>query len=239
MTRRNDDSKDDMSKPELETLYREAGDVEPGSGLDRIVRARAAEASREARAPRRLPWVGGLVTASVAIVAIAVVLQQSPPGRPAPETGAALERSAPDAFMAPSMGAQSGEKAAVEGGREASDAEQVQPHAPPPAPSVAAPAAMQDSAATGEAEIEVDEIRRSRREDGMAERPGLAAEPARDVPAEIIDGPDRMLERIGSLIERGEFQRASELLETFRREFPGHDIPEEIEKALGSTAPPD
>ncbi|MEX0916285.1 MAG: hypothetical protein WDZ60_10350, partial [Wenzhouxiangellaceae bacterium] len=56
----------DKQTRELQALYREAGDVEPETGLDRIVRARADQASRDRRPAGRLPWLGGLVTASVA-----------------------------------------------------------------------------------------------------------------------------------------------------------------------------
>lgn len=79
---------------ELERLYRDAGDIEPEAGLDRLIRARAG-ASLE-RPPERSSrsWAGGLVAASVALVALAVVLQQSPPDdSPAP---AAADRSAID-----------------------------------------------------------------------------------------------------------------------------------------------
>lgn len=71
---------------ELGRLYDHVGGVEPGAGLDCIIRARADQAVHKSRT-RRLPWLGGLTTASVAVMAIALVLQQSPPGPPAvPET---------------------------------------------------------------------------------------------------------------------------------------------------------
>ena len=110
--RRNDKDRDPTVRAsKLEALYSRAGDVEPDSGLDRIIRARADEATRGARSPGRIPWLGGLVTASVAVVAIALVLQQTPPGEPVPESLAPRDSAEVDAYMAPSMGAQSQRKA--------------------------------------------------------------------------------------------------------------------------------
>jgi hypothetical protein len=84
----------DKSSAELEALYREHGDAEPPEGLDRIVRARAERAAESGR--RRLaPWIGGVATASVAVVAVAIVLNQSPqptalqPPETAPQSEAA------------------------------------------------------------------------------------------------------------------------------------------------------
>lgn len=72
-------TRNDRDKPsaELEALYREHGDAEPPEGLDRIIRARAERATESGRR-RAAPWVGGVATASVAIVAVAIVLNQSP-----------------------------------------------------------------------------------------------------------------------------------------------------------------
>ncbi len=108
--RRSDKNRDHTTHASrLEALYSQAGDVEPEAGLDRIVRARAAEAVGGARSPGRIPWLSGLVTASVAVVAIVMVLQQVPPGEPVPvpESPAPRDSTEADAYMAPSMGAQS------------------------------------------------------------------------------------------------------------------------------------
>lgn len=232
--RRNDKDHDRAARDaRLKALYSRAGDVEPDSGLDRIVRARADEAVRARRSSNRLPWLGGLVTASVAVVAIAVMLQQTPPGEPLPRTLAPQEPGGPEAYMAPSMGAQFMEKAADEGDRARPESARTQSSAPPHARSVAAPDAMQDRATDADASMEE---RRSRHDDFVAEQAGIAVEHAREVATEIIEDPDRILERIKTMIERDEMQRARELLETFRRGFPEHNIPEEIEQAL---APPD
>lgn len=81
------------AQTELDRLYSESGEVEPKAGLDRIVLARAEQALTEPRRRKRQPWLTGLATASVALVALAVVLQQSPP---APESELLLESTEAD-----------------------------------------------------------------------------------------------------------------------------------------------
>lgn len=97
----------DKTESRLEALYREAGDIEPDAGLDRIIRARADESVRINSSPMKPPWLGGLITAAVAMVAIAVVMQQTPPGDPITESLVPQDSGEPEAFMAPSLGVQS------------------------------------------------------------------------------------------------------------------------------------
>jgi len=73
---------------ELDELYREAGDIGPDPGIDRIIRARAEQAATIPR-PRRTAWLGGLATASVAVAVVAVVLQQAPGPESQPEAAPA------------------------------------------------------------------------------------------------------------------------------------------------------
>ena len=75
---------------ELDRLYSESGAAEPAAGLDRIILARADRALEDARRTPRRPLLAGLATASVAVVALAVVLQQTPT---APESVQQLERT--------------------------------------------------------------------------------------------------------------------------------------------------
>lgn len=226
---RNDKRRDELDS-RLEVLYREAGDVEPDAGLDRIVRARAEEAARTARSSSRLPWrLGGLVTASVAVLAIAVVLQQSPPGplrsSGTPETDAPIERSEPEAFMSPSAGADATLKSTADprsGIREmesaGADAAQA---APAPSPALREPLRSLS-----------EEERAARLDDIIAEQAASVAEPADRLPEEIADDPDKMLDRIEALIERDEIRRARELLDLFRREYPDHTIPPAMQESL-------
>lgn len=100
------ESRNDKTDKRLETLYQRDSDIEPDAGLDRIIRARAAESVHASRSSVRPAWLGGVVTAAVAIVAVTVVLQQTPPGDPAADSLIPQESAEPEAFMAPSMGAQ-------------------------------------------------------------------------------------------------------------------------------------
>ncbi|AKS40451.1 hypothetical protein [Wenzhouxiangella marina] len=76
----------------LARQYREHGQAEPPAGLDRMIRARAEEAVKHRRLKGPLPWMGGLATAAVLVLAIGVVIQTPPPAPEAlPEIGAADE----------------------------------------------------------------------------------------------------------------------------------------------------
>lgn len=221
--------RNDKQDARLEALYREAGDVEPDAGLDRIIRARADEAAGSHRSSSRLPWLGGLVTASVAIVAIAVVLQQSPPSQPAQDSFAPLEESEPEAYMSPSLGADAEMKSSSEMRRARSEIRDMQsagadaPEAAPPPSPAALPTPAQSLS---------EEQRAARRGDIVAEQAVNVAEPAEAVARGITEDPDAMLTRIEELLEQDEIQPARELLETFRQKYPEHAIPEKIEKAL-------
>lgn len=214
----------DMHDPELEALYREAGDVEPDAGLDRIVHARADEARREQASPKRLPWLGGLVTASVAIVAIAVVLQQAPPGESRPETIGPTKLREPEAFMSPSVGAPAEQDESAAANRP--DSRTLQTVVPSQQRPTLAPGSVapEPEAATEE--------ERSRRERNIGEQTGIATETDRVISAEIADDPDRMLAEIRRLLDEGKIERAREGLARLRAKHPDHPIPESIEKVL-------
>ncbi|MBS3744165.1 MAG: hypothetical protein KGY48_07455 [Wenzhouxiangellaceae bacterium] len=230
MTEHRNDKRRDELDSRLEALYREAGDVEPDAGLDRIVRARAEEATRTGRSSSRLPWrLGGLVTASVGVLAIAVVLQQSPPGplrsSGTPEADAPIERSEPEAFMSPSAGADATLKSTTNPRSEVRQMESAGADAPEaaPAPSPSLREPLQPQS---------EETRAARVDDIVAEQAANVAEPAIPLPEEIADDPDKMLDRIEALIERDEIRRARELLDRFRREYPDRKIPPAMEEAL-------
>lgn len=61
---------------ELERRYASGRDIEPEPGLDRIIRARAEQATKISRSHRPTRWLGGLATAAAVVLAIGVVLQQ-------------------------------------------------------------------------------------------------------------------------------------------------------------------
>lgn len=233
MTEHSNDRKD---KP-LEALYRDAGDVEPDAGIDRIIRARAGEAADTRRSTNRLPWLGGLVTASVAIVAIAVVLQQTPPGPPPAEAPEAADAEALESrrFMAPSVGADATLESSAEAQRARREMRQMQSiaetaeEAPPqaePRPSAAALDDRANAVSEQDRPVVISERRR-------AELPDKGVvEPAHSKSAEIDEDPAAILARIESLIDTGEHRRALELLDAFRKNHPDHPIAEDIEKEL-------
>lgn len=236
MTEHQNDNKD---SPRLEALYREAGDIEPDAGLERVIRARADEAVRLGRSASRRPWLGGLVTASVAIVAIAVVLQQTPPHEPGTES-----RSVPktpsvtagdaDAFMSPSIGADATLEESTGAQRRArreiremqstSTSDLVEPPASP-APSV-------EQSRAGNRSPESVQAQAREQESVVANRNGIAAEPTQSESEEVADDSGAMLKRIKALIENDDIERARGLLETFMRKYPDQTVPEEIREAL-------
>lgn len=222
------------TQTELETLYHKAGDVEPDGGLDRVIRARAEEASRKASKPGRLPWLGGLVTASVAIVAIAVVLQQSPPSQPAPEAGAPLERSAPEAYMAPSMGAQSQQEVSADADRARAESHEEEESAFR-ADRTQTREALQDAATetrprpTAQPETE-PAAPPAEADDSAPDRLTGARLNATDNAA--LKSGDALVEKLRELIEAGRMDDARRLRDEARDLDPELELPEDIEQAL-------
>ena len=228
----------DKHDTRLEALYREAGDVEPDAGLDRIIRARADEAVRVGRSSNRLTWLGGLVTASVSIIAIAVVLQQAPPGEPALESPAPQQSRQPEAFMAPSMGAQSRQKVSADANSRYSET-------------------LEAEQSPGAARTE--QARRSRQELTTEEHERLAERPGTEIMAPSLGSNDSVQDRMmvtGSgitaadlaglepgetliaklreLIKEQRIEEARRLLEEAAELEPKLELPEDIEQALKS-----
>ena len=227
------EQRNDKHDARLEALYREAGEAEPDAGLDRIIRARADEAVRVGRSANRLPWLGGLVTASVAIVAIAVVLQQTPPAERSPAIQGLPETETPAAFMAPSVGADAALKSSDESHRARSEIREMQSagadrlEASPP-PSAARRARAQSLS---------DEQHAQRLGEVASEQALNVSEPAQslsDETEETAHDPAPILARIEVLIANEEIQRARDLLEAFRHRYPDHVVPEKIREAVAA-----
>jgi len=225
----------------LATLYRQAGDVEPDAGLDRIIRARASEAVLTRRSSNRLPWLGGLVTASVAIVAIAVVLQQAPPGERLPESLAPQASDEPDAFMAPSMGAQSQQDVSADADRAAAESleEEISPPAGaqlqarnslPEAPSES----RQRRAAPPEAEPSAPS---AGQDDPAMDRISVTGARIADPEQAALESRDALVEKLRELIDAGRLDEARGLLDA-AADMDTDDmdtdveLPEDIEQAL-------
>lgn len=220
------DRKQDMPDAELEALYREAGDVEPRPGLDRMIRARAEEASRNRHVSRRLPWLGGLATASVAIVAIAVVMQQTPPGESTSEAIGPTELREPKAFMAPSVGAPAEQEKSGQAGRARAESRTPQPSASARSDT---DGTRRDAVPVPDAETQADHAQTDRI---YGEQADIMTAPNRAVPAKIADDPDAMLAEIRELLDAGKTGQAHEWLERLRSTHPDHVVPEDIEQAL-------
>lgn len=238
------DNGNDRRVDDLEALYRQTPDVAPDAGLDRIIRARADEAARTSRSSRRVPWLGGLVTASVAIVAIAVVMQQAPPGSPVNDTFAPEQDTESGAFesrsiMSPSVGADAtleSSSAQTRGLRREIRQMQSASDMPAGAPPPQVPARPSAAAPDDRSGFTAEESRAERLDDIVAEQAAKVAEPARSEAVELEEDADAVLARIEALVGQGEIQRAAELLDAFKRSFPEHAVPEALETALGDAA---
>lgn len=232
------EQQNDKHDSRLESLYRKSGGVEPDAGLDRIIRARADQAVRAGRSSNRMPWLGGLATASVAIVAIAVVLQQAPPDGQAPEAFAPEESIEPGAFMAPSMGAQlqkqSQQDVSTDAGRTAPEIERN----PVPARSapIRAPGSLPEPASESrqrrEAQAEAEPEAPFARNDSATDR--IAVSGARivapDPPA--LESRQAVIDKLRELIAAERFEQAHRLLAAAAELYPDLDLPEDVGKAL-------
>lgn len=223
----------------LETLYREAGDVEPDAGLDRIIRARADEAAGRARSPSRIPWLGGLVTASVAIVAIAVVLQQTPPVRQPPEAFSPEESGEPKAFMAPSMGTQSPENVSADADRAAAESleEEISPPAGAPLPARnSLPEAPSESRQRRAASPEPEPSAPSAGQDDPAmDRIIVTGARIADPEQAALESRDALIEKLRELIHAGRLDEARGLRDAAADMDTEDELPEDIEQALDRT----
>ncbi|MEX2499367.1 MAG: hypothetical protein WD397_10895 [Wenzhouxiangellaceae bacterium] len=228
----------DKQTRELQALYREAGDVEPETGLDRIVRARADQASRDRRPAGRLPWLGGLVTASVAIIAIAVVLQQTPPGKPIPESLVPPAPAEPEAFMAPSMGAQSQQEVSADATRARSETRakeedsSLQTHRAPAREALPEAAAERRPRPAAQAEAE-PAAPSTEAEDSALERITITGSRLGNADRAVLKSGGDLIETLRELIEAERIDEAHRLLDEAIEHDPGLDLPEDIEQALG------
>jgi len=201
----------DNPNRELDELYREAGDVQPDPGIDRMIRARAEQAAERSQ-PRRTMWLGGLATASVAAVVLALTLRQAP----GPES-ATPQTPSPDADSEASFGDHSrrmesrsaraaapdidSEFARLRPGEQA-DAIEAEPNDPPVDPdrTVAARARV------GEADLEATQ--------------------------KEAFSPDALSDRLRRMIRAGQLDQARQLYREAAQLDPGLELPEDIGQAL-------
>jgi hypothetical protein len=218
MTTRNDEHRE----RELESLYREAGDAEPSDGLDRIIRARADQAAERTRRRRFAPWVGGLTTASVAIIAVTLGFLQKPNG--------ASEHRVPAEAQTPAL------ESAEPAGR-SPDRTALQKSETAPAGAPQQGAALRERRSVRD--TEAVEIAPS------ADFAGDRAAPANDAdealpplePSAASNDIEAMLARIRALLESGETERARAWAERLVETHPDYKLPEELRSRLTPEAP--
>lgn len=212
MTTRNNEHRE----RELESLYREAGDAEPSDGLDRIIRAHANQAAERTRRRRFAPWIGGLAAASVAIVAIALAIRQTPPDR-------LSERLAPDEATA-ADDTQPGKS----GGPSTGNAPTTRRQLPQPPTPPARSAAVRERGAAVDAEG-------GRSSQFAAEAPETTAgsEPSSpDGAAATKATAKEMLDAIEAALARGDSVQARTWARRLAERHPDHPLPEEVRSLL-------
>jgi len=217
----------DNGQDQLESLYREAGDVEPDSGIDRSIRARARVASGKTSRPGLGPWVGGLATASIALTVITLAIRQPPPEPTAPVPQAQQQRAeaaAPDAAFSDAAG------------RSAAPEPAVAPQSDLAPPSPVAPAASADREQSADA-------RERRQTRARRERPSraTAGESVRQAPTVVREtaaepdlDPQASIERLRELVASGKLEQARALDARLKRAHPELKLPEPLRKALAS-----
>jgi hypothetical protein len=192
----------DKTTDELASLYNRHrdDDIEPEAGLDRLIRARAEAATEAPRSNRSLPWVGGLATASLAIVALAVVLQQTPTDE-RHETDIAT-----DALSRPA------------------------PASDEPSPKAASnrQARVVDRKRSGSGEQRFKSAERSLPESGAAAVEETTEAVRAEAPAADADDPERWIAIIRALIDRGEIETARRQVDQLRKTNPEFQLPEDI-----------
>lgn len=217
----------DKPNAELGELYRSAGDIEPGAQLDRIIRARAAQAAERSR-PRRHAWLGGLATASVAVLAVTIAIRQ-----PAPVEGEAIgPPSAPRQASPPMPAAErapNGESKAAtsaDAGRYA-DPQRVAP-APAETDRIAEPAAAAQSRERLAAPATDRSVVTGSR---IAELEAAGSNDGSEPEAPLIA-------QLRALIEAGKVDQARRLLERARADGRDIALPEDLVRQLRPGDPP-
>lgn len=203
----------DISMAELESRYADSDDVAPGDGLDRIVRARADQAVASQRARRKVPWLGVLTSASVAALAVIVVVQLPPSDR-APDVQL-LQEDATSSRLEPE-GSGISNPARARSGESRAQASIPAPTAAPQAERAAPQSASE--APSGLSDLQAFE------NEGAAP---VAPEPE----------PETLLQFIREQLEQGNRARARELGTDFKRMYPECELPEDLRSALAEPQP--
>jgi len=212
-------------KETLERLYRDQEPIEPPAGLDRMIRARAEQALEQGRRVRPLPWMGGLATAAVLVLAVTVVIQMPEPAPELPMSETTAVRSADPTPQRESMlqAPEAAERAVADPdrvkvtGSRARSAERGATFsdlaAPEPAP--VARQSVPRPAAEATADRTVDLAEESRME--LPSAPLLDADEVAGLTADSEDSPWLELE---DALANGDAEQARALLEGLQEAFP-------------------
>ncbi len=214
----------------LERLYQDQTPIEPPAGLDRMIRARAEQAIEQEKRIKSLPWMGGLATAAVLVLAVAVVIQMP---EPTPE----LPMAEPTATRPASPAAQQEAMLQAPAGAEQAEAELDRVEVTGSrARSAEAASAFSDRSAAEPAPPARQSMRRAEAEaaEDLAEEAGVALRSAPVLEAEAL--ADELTNTNGSpwleieeAIADGDAELATALLERLREVFPDDDRLEEYQ----------
>ncbi|NBB92326.1 MAG: hypothetical protein GVY32_04060 [Gammaproteobacteria bacterium] len=232
----------------LAQLYGEQGDIEPGPGIDQRIRARARDAAPSSRLPRPASWLGGVAVAASLVVVVAIVVDTEPPGRGMPEAepvtpsqsmpSGDADRAGASAFSASETEA-AGQDAVAEPAMEQAIPSPAVPSPSPPMERRARDSAADDAARTAREQYEALGSLRQTDTDGAearellrtTEQAGLDQRDDQSVAAE------RALWLIERLIDVGNTEQARARFESFRDEYPGHEIPPALLDRLEALEP--
>lgn len=223
----------------LARLYREQGDIEPGSGVDQRILTRARDKVRPGRLPRPAHWLGGAAVAASLLVAVSIVINLEPPQPEWPP--GELERQAEPAR---DEAGDRTESSAFSAAR--SRGSQEVPAAEPAMDQIMQSFSRPPEEATADhrpAESVAEEVGRTAREQyeslGASRPPGQSLEEARDllppvgeVESGLLDDESAEANRVLWLIDRlitvGNVQRARVEIDRFTTRFPEREIPPEL-----------
>jgi len=220
------DKTDSPDQAELKALYERDGQVEPDAGLDRMIRARADEAVSQPARSRTLPWMGGLATAAVLVLAVGVVYQIQPPTAPQfeaePDSGFMTDEDQAPPAAPPAL-----EDRQLESVGESRSSRAERRQSPAPAQSLRESVPMEAEQA-GE---ELDRVTVT------GSRLRYAQEVTEEAEERQVAFDLEKLQAVFVAIENEEFGEARSLLEELSRDHPEHPMIRALEERLGELDP--
>lgn len=225
-------------KDHLDRLYQDQPPVEPPAGLDRMIRAQAEQAVDKDQRHRTLPWMGGLATAAVLVLAVTVVIQMPEPRPDLPRSNLPSSESVSPNSIESSARQTATEPAPVAAATRApsrSDRLEISESRARSAAfsdqALAAPAPAADARSPAPARDEVDGASES------AEA-SLQASPSSAGVNALAETESTLWLALEAAIDAGDRQRANDLLEQLRKRFPDDTRLEDLEARVRKIEPP-